>query len=432
MNGSSTRLNAYIRACVILGGLLLVVYQPFPLNTQHLPGLAVLGLLIFVSEYLAVPLPRGGGSVSVSSPLIYTAIIVYGIREATWLACVASISISELSARLPLTAFLFNRAAITISTVAGGIAYELSNGQPGSLDLRHGFGPLFVCALTYTAINGGLVLLAMMIQKGKSVTSLWVTNFRWSLPSLLAVTPLAGIMAFVLIRSGPMSIALFFLPLLAARHSFGRYVELRKVFIQTIKALVQTLDAKDPYTRGHSERVAYWASTIARKLNLPEQDIELLEYIGLLHDVGKIGISDAVLKKPGIYTKQEYSEMKAHPVLGAEIISGITLLGKGATWVKYHHERHDGTGFPEGLKGDDIPLGARIIAVADAFDAMTSDRPYKNAMSLEQAREELKRCSGSQFDPRIVQVMLTCTEGLQQCEDKTDAVPKTSHQYTEI
>lgn len=431
MKSSKSKLSFYTKSCIALGGSLLLLFHPFPLRANDLPGLAVLGFLIFVSEYLAVPLPRGGGSVSVSSPIIYTAIIVYGVRKAAWLASLASISVKELSGHFPVIAFLFNRSAIAISTVAASFVYELTGGLAGSLSLQHGFVPLFLCALAYTGIDGALVMIAMVLQRGVSMVSLWATNFRWSLPSLLAVTPLAAIMSYVMIRSGPLSIALFFLPLLAARHSFGRYVELRKVFLQTVKALVQTLDAKDPYTRGHSERVAFWASAIGRQLDLPEEEVELLEYVGLLHDVGKIGIRDAILKKPGIYTQREYSEMKEHPVLGAEILSGITVLGKGAIWVKYHHERYDGTGFPEGLKAEHIPLGARIIAVADAFDAMTSDRPYKAALSVKKATEELQRCSGTQFDPKIVRAMLECVSQLQPSEDKISAVHQASQQYTE-
>lgn len=420
MPQSQRKLKIYVRLCIAVGSLLFAILQPFPIASKDLPGLAVLGLLIFVSEYLAVPLPRGGGSVSVSSPLIYTALMVYGVRKATWLACVATISLKELSPVVPREAFLFNRAVLTICTATAGSIFQWLGGDPGSLSLKRGVIPLVACALSYTLVNAGLVMIALSLQRGVPLRTLWATNFVWSLPSLLALVPLAAIMSSVLVNSGPLSIALFFLPLLAARQSFGRYIELRQVFLETVRALVQALDAKDPCTRGHSERVARWSAAIGRALRLPEAEVELLQYIGLLHDIGKVGIRDAVLKKPGTYTINEYIEMKAHPNVGANILAGIKLLGQAASWVRYHHERYDGTGFPEGLKKEEIPLGARIISVADAFDAMISERPYKKALSPAQAIEELKRCAGTQFDPAIVQVMISCWKELRPGENGAD------------
>ncbi|MGB9866323.1 MAG: HD-GYP domain-containing protein [Bacillota bacterium] len=420
MRGSKRKLQIYVSACIAAGGILFLVFDPFPMSPKDLQGLTVMGLLIFVSEHLAVPLPRGGGSVSVSSPLIYTTAMVYGPSKATWLACLATISARELAPSVPRQYFLFNRAAFTISTAIAGSIFQWLGGVPGSLNLQRGVIPLVACALTYTLVNAGLVMTALSLQRGVSFRTLWRTNFMWSIPSLLALVPLAAIMSGVLVNSGPVSIALFFLPLLAARQSFGRYIELRQVFLETIRALVRALDAKDPCTRGHSERVARLSAAVGRALRLPEQEIELLEYIGLLHDIGKVAIRDAVLKKPGIYTINEYIEMKAHPTLGADIITGIKMLGNAASWVRYHHEWYNGTGFPEGLKGNQIPLGARIISVADAFDAMISERPYKSPLPTSRAIEELQRCAGTQFDPEVVKVMISCWKELEPGDNEAD------------
>ena len=172
------------------------------------------------------------------------------------------------------------------------------------------------------------------------------------------------------------------------------------------QALGTAVDARDPYTQGHSIRVSEYSGLLGQELGLDAEHVDLLKYVALLHDVGKVGVPDAVLKKADNFTAEEYEEMKKHVDIGADIISAMKTLGQGADWVRYHHERWDGTGFPEGLKGEEIPLEARIIACADAFDAMTTDRPYKERMTYEEAKEEIVRCSGTQFDPEIVKVMV--------------------------
>jgi HD-GYP domain-containing protein (c-di-GMP phosphodiesterase class II) len=152
--------------------------------------------------------------------------------------------------------------------------------------------------------------------------------------------------------------------------------------------------------------VAEYAALLAKGLKLTEDRIEMIRYVGLLHDVGKIGIRDAIMKKQGTYTYEEYEEMKKHSVMGSQMLEGMKFIGKGQDWVKHHHERWDGRGFPDGLKGEEIPLEARIIACADSFDAMTTDRPYKAKLTILEAKEELARCAGTQFDPEVVKAML--------------------------
>lgn len=171
-----------------------------------------------------------------------------------------------------------------------------------------------------------------------------------------------------------------------------------------LRALVKALEAKDPYTKEHSERVTEYALLIAEEMGLSEDEIETLRFAGHLHDVGKVGIADAILLKPGRLTPEEYEIIKRHPVIGAEIVGRIALLQEEALIIRYHHERFDGKGYPEGLKGEEIPLLARVLAVADAYDAMTSRRPYRPSLSPAKAFNEILRCSGTQFDPEIVKV----------------------------
>ncbi len=190
---------------------------------------------------------------------------------------------------------------------------------------------------------------------------------------------------------------------LAAKHQ-----ELRNAYVQTIGALAEAVDAKDSYTRGHSERVGVYASKIARQLGHPKEFIERVYIAGLLHDVGKIGVRDAVITKPDRLTTEEYDEIKAHPEIGARILEPVEFLADIVPCVRHHHEWYDGSdrGYPDRLRAERIPLPSRIILVADTAEAMTSDRPYRKGLPLDAVYSELRKYSGSQFDPQCVDAML--------------------------
>jgi HD-GYP domain-containing protein (c-di-GMP phosphodiesterase class II) len=178
----------------------------------------------------------------------------------------------------------------------------------------------------------------------------------------------------------------------------------------TIKALAAAIDARDPYTRDHSQRVVKYSLMCGRSLALPQRELEIIEYAGILHDVGKIGIPDAILTKRGPLTDQEYSVIRKHPVISANIIHGIPFLEPVRDIVLHHHERYNGSGYPDGLTGEDVPLGARMLAVADAFDAMTTDRPYRARMPEGHAVIELRKYAGKEFCPIAVDAFVFALE----------------------
>ncbi len=188
------------------------------------------------------------------------------------------------------------------------------------------------------------------------------------------------------------------------------FESLEEIYIEVITALASAIDARDAYTHGHSNRVTEYAVAIAEEMDMPPTDIDIIRNAGILHDVGKIGIKEEILKKTGRLSEEERREMEYHPFIGTKILQSVKLLEPVLPIVYHHHEWYDGSGYPDGLRGEEIPLGSRVISVADAFESMTSDRPYRKAMPLEDAIEQLKQGSGTQFDPRIVSVFLGLVE----------------------
>lgn len=184
------------------------------------------------------------------------------------------------------------------------------------------------------------------------------------------------------------------------------YDKLERAYMESIQTLRYTVEAKDTYTRGHSDRVSEFSILIGKHLGLSNEDLKVLQIGGLFHDIGKIGVPDSILLKEGKLTDDEYSEIKNHPTIGAHILSNATIFQNIIPIVKHHHEKYDGNGYPSKLKGEDIPYFARIAAIADTFDAMTSKRTYRDALPLEVVIAEIERCKGTQFDPKLADVFL--------------------------
>ncbi len=196
--------------------------------------------------------------------------------------------------------------------------------------------------------------------------------------------------------------------------------DLKELFYKTIKSISFALDAKDPYTHGHSLRVTLYSLILANNLGLSDELLEEIETAGLLHDIGKIGIPQSILCKPGKLTDEEFEIMKNHPVQGEKMIGSIKKLKIIANWLRTHHERWDGRGYPSGLKGEEIPISARIIALADTYDAMTSTRSYRKALEHEVAIEEIKICSGSQFDPALAELFVKLEDKIKEAKDNPE------------
>ncbi|MCA1220477.1 HD-GYP domain-containing protein, partial [Streptomyces sp. 8L] len=304
------------------------------------------------------------------------------------------------AAQLALATWAAARAQTVLGgpVALGGGGYGLTRPDFPYVLLPAGAAALVFC-LVLTALDGGILAAAERVP----VRAAW----RGLLPGSLAahgVHALAGLMMAVLWRSsyGPLSSLFVMLPMSISCWVFAQYHRERAAHRATIRALVQAVDIKDRYTRGHSERVGRASAMIAAELGMDRDRLEVLRFAGILHDVGKLGVPTRVLRKEGPLTPQERRVIELHPEYGHEIVRGIVFLGEARSAILHHHERMDGSGYPHGLHGDEIPEVARVVAVADAFDAMTSTRSYRRARPVATAVAELRRCAGSQFDPAMV------------------------------
>jgi hypothetical protein len=305
---------------------------------------------------------------------------------------------------------LFNVCLFIITITAAGQIFRLAGGVAtphiGELVI-----PMAVCGIAYFLINTFGVSAIVALSTSQSAWRIWQRTYLWTtITHLVGFVPLGAIIAVIFMHIGIPGVGLFLVPLMLARYSFKLYTDMRQVHFETVRALTSAIDASDPYTKGHSERVTHYAVAMARELRLSERRVQAIEYAGFLHDMGKIGIHHDILVKPGSLSDDEWRIMRAHPEIGARIVSDLDFLRGARDVVLHHHERFDGTGYPEGLAGDAIPLEARIAKVADAFDAMMSDRPYRSSLGLEKALDELIRGRGTEFDPRVVDAFLKLLE----------------------
>lgn len=277
--------------------------------------------------------------------------------------------------------------------IAGWVA---ERGEPLVITEGTDIDPLLKEALYREDLSASMCM--PLISKGKVIGVLNLSKKKGEAPFS------ESDLEFVSILCGQVAIAIDNASLFNALQAKAE--ELNRSYFESVMALAQAIETKDSYTRGHCDRTVRHALLIANRLGLPETEKEKVRYAAVLHDIGKIGVNESILNKPGKLTEEEYEMVKLHPKMGADIIKGIKFLEPVVPVIYHHQERYDGKGYPDGIKGEQIPIGARIIAVLDTYDAMTTDRPYRKALSREAAIAEVKRCSGTQFDPQVVEVFL--------------------------
>jgi putative nucleotidyltransferase with HDIG domain len=385
----------------IAAGFLLFAYlvRDFPL--PRFPEVLLFVLMIVVADTAQIPLPRGGASIYASSPLDLAAIVLLGPSAAVLVEAIASFFSEVVVQRRAAFKYAFNVPLLIMTIGVAGLAYWAFPSRWTALDTPLFLVPLAVCSVVYYLVNTFSISIVIALKSAKHVLQIWKQNYMWTFLHVFAFIPLGAIIALVYTAYGAWTLLLFLVPIFLARYTFKLYVEMKEAHINTVAALTSAIDASDPYTHGHSYRVSRYALRVGRALGLSGRDVEILEYGALLHDIGKIAIRHEILLKKERLSDQELLTLKQHPTIGADIVENLKFLREAAVLVRYHHEQPNGRGYPEGLKGDAIPMGARIILVCDAFDAMTSDRPYRKGMPVEHVVEQFEKYKGEQFDLEI-------------------------------
>ncbi|MFZ0322898.1 MAG: HD-GYP domain-containing protein [Actinomycetes bacterium] len=409
--------RGYIAAVIILAGCsvvvsLLAALGVIDVSVLDIPATELFWrtIVVLAPVYVLAMWTPSAMSVPVAmaanGPVLFAAYLIAGPAAA---AVVAACGLAAHTT-VPWIKRGFNTAQFVLVGLGAGLVYVMLGG-PLADEFSSGFGakilvPVVASNITAVVINGLLLFGILRIAEGLSFRSMWRTVIVGSVVPYLGYGLFGLLMAVLWSVGGGFGAMLVLLPLLIARWAYRQYAEQQRAYEATIAAMVQAVETKDHYTRGHSERVSRAAVMIAHVRGMPADRVNALRYAGILHDVGKLGVPTRLLQKTGPLADGEYERIKMHPVHGTEMVRGITFLEEAYEGILHHHERLDGLGYPSGLQGMDIPEFARVIAVADAFDSMTSTRSYRGARSVEQALVELDRWRGTQFDPAMVDALV--------------------------
>jgi putative nucleotidyltransferase with HDIG domain len=398
--------------CALLAGAL--AWRTLPAGEAwNAPTLATLAALALTAEFLGYLLPRAAWS-SISF-IPYVSIILLIPDFSALVAIVATASIAELSKRREVLKTLFNISQLALAYAVALLGYKVLGGQ-SLFDLRNdgvavvtvAVGvPMTAAYLIVFILNGFLVSCVIAITTGARTLQVWKENHLTNIGLDILAVPLVFAFAWVYARYGPMMASVLWLPILGLRQLNTANIELQQTNRELLELMIKSIEARDPYTSGHSRRVKEYAVQIARLMGYEAATVEKIGTAALLHDVGKIYDKYApILAKEARLTPEEWAIIKEHPVDGANLIATMTRLRELVPAVMHHHENWDGSGYPKGLKGIDIPLASRVIMFADTFDAMTTKRPYRGPLDEAAVRAELVRCRGKQFDPDITDRLL--------------------------
>src|SRR5687767_4229900 len=384
----------------------------------------ILAALTLLTGSFTVRMTKLAIRVSVSDAFVFAAVMLFGTSAATIIVAVDSLVATVLMRRREhrsLFRSFYNLSVASISLwAASTIFYWLIGAmpKPGELILTQLIGPLFILAGVYFLINSWLVAVVLSFEQNMPIASLWWKHFPW-----FSLNYFGGVSAAALLASYTRTVDVgaiaIILPLLvisyltyrtsvAKVHDAEQHVEqLNELYMSTIETLAMAVDAKDQITHGHIRRVQVYALELAKRLGVTDEyQLRAIEAAALLHDMGKLAIPEHILNKPGKLTTAEFDKMKRHADIGADLLSSIRFPYPVVPIVRHHHESWDGSGYPTGISGTDIPLGARILSVVDCFDALTSDRPYRPRLSTDDAFDILRQRRGTMYDPLVVDTFI--------------------------
>src|SRR6186713_2865938 len=427
----------YVSSVILIGAGLLVSLGPRATFADPVLFLVLLLASALTSAFkVSLPLARGASTMSVSYAVDFAALLLLGPHEtmfvavtSAWVQCTF-----RMETKNPLYRTAFSMACLAITVQAAGYAYVLSGGVPGTLasTVAGVARPLAAAATTYFLFNTFSIAIAIALTSRQSLITVWNENFLWSAPSYFVGAVAAAIATVAVMTSGMWLAALLTAQLYLTYRTYKVYLgridderrhveEMADLHLATIEALALAIDAKDQTAQSHIRRVQAYATSIARGLGMSDNEIQGVKTAALLHDIGKLAVPEHILSKPGPLTQEEFQKIRVHPQVGAEIISAVPFPYPVAPLILSHHERWDGKGYPQGLKGEEIPLGARILSVVDYYDALTSDRPYHKAMTPEAALALLQQEASRALDPAVVQMFVTMSAELEAAADTIES-----------
>ena len=409
---SAVRITVFVVGCALAGVTALYV------GLQPLHALVIAGVGAVLS-FVATELPWGGFlfpsdalvlALSLISGRFEIAVLGLGVaiagssavgkpRRASLVACLRGLA-------APLVTVAFWHRVIPSDVSVFGPPRPLAVGPYADwIFSAHAVPAVLGSTAVFLAV-GTAVEIGFRSRRDFNLRQFWLLNFGRNFHHLIFTLLIGAIVAVAYTDMGALAFVLFAFPILLTRDALKRSLDLRKSRLDALRALSSSVDARDRYTYDHSNRVSRLSALLAREMGFPENTVEAIESGALLHDIGKLSMDIEILSKPGPLDPDERAAMKLHPIESAEVVSRVELFKGAVDVVRHHHERPDGAGYPDGLKTDQIPIGARILNVADAFDAMTSDRPYRRRRSMVEALEELRKGSGSEFDPVVVEYLI--------------------------
>lgn len=379
----------------------------FPVPPQHWNGLVAFAILAVLCDSSFLPISRISSANVRSSvafiPLL-ASVLLFVHPWPMLMSGLAALIVDAFVRRKPMIRVWFNVAQYMLAVGVGGLIYQAAGGVSGLQTFQFELLPFGALVIAFFVVNQGSVALGVASIGRMSVWESWSRIAGGALLYDFISSSLAVLLAFLYIKLQFVGLAILILPLFFVRHMYQMNLQVERVNRELLELMVKAIEARDPYTSGHSVRVAEYARQIARDLGLHPKHVDQVGTAALLHDVGKIHEDFApLLRKAGRLTPEERMLMQAHPVRSADLAGTIgEFRGRVQTDIRNHHENYDGTGYPDRLVGEAIPIGARIIMIADTIDAMTSDRPYRKALTLQVALEELAKHAGRQFDPKLV------------------------------
>lgn len=337
-----------------------------------------------------------------------SAVILLGTFEAVWIVLIATMITEIVSKRVWYRA-LFNAGQYGLSLIVTGILFHLLKMSPDNvtLDIVIDLPAILVSVSAYYLLNTFFISAVIALTSGTRFKDIFFSDYKIITSYFFSLAPISIATSLLYQEKRPFIILIMIPPLLMADQALRRYYSLNQETHETLKVLANTIDERDKYTYSHSSNVAEYSKKVAEHLGLSMDEVNEIETAGQIHDLGKVGMEDRILFKTNGLNDEEYAQIRNHPEIAYRLLKNLKPYKKGSAYVLYHHERFDGRGYPHGLSGPDIPLGARILAVADSYDAMTTDRPYRSALPQSTAVNELLRCSGTQFDPQVVEAFIS-------------------------